>query len=111
MTIEQEDVIDIVTSNKEEGYLALIISDHLKWDKESEKLLTLQNKINAYLSYIESGQLVEDYPNFPSSDVRIVLTCMYEPNEEAPKFLSLIEPIINETGFHFEWSVFNESGS
>jgi hypothetical protein len=109
MTIEQENVVDIISANKEEKYIALIIADHLEWDEKNEKLILLQSKINTYLSYIESGQIFKDYPDFDQLDVRIVLTCMYEPNAEGIKFLGLVTPIIEEAGFYFEWNVGIES--
>ena len=63
MTIEQSDKIDIIGQNKKEGYIALTISDHLEWDSNNEKLLILQAKINSYLSFVESGQLLDEYPS------------------------------------------------
>ena len=94
MTIEQEDVIDIIGVNEEEQYISLIISDHLEWDEKNEKLVMLQNKINSYLAYIESGQIYEQHPKSKELDVHIRLTCMHEPNAEGLKFLKLVTPII-----------------
>ena len=108
MTIEQEDVIDIIGVNEEKKYISLIITDHLEWDEKNEKLLKLQNKINAYLAYIESGQIYEQHPDAKSLDVVIVLTCMYQPSAEGLKFLGMVAPIIEGAGFNFEWSVANE---
>jgi len=105
MTIEQIDKIDLISLNEEEGYVALIISDHLEWGEKNEKLLTLQSKINSYLSFIESGQLIEEYPDAASQEVRIHLHCMHNPNEEGKKFIALICPIIEEAGFKFTWQV------
>lgn len=108
MTIEQENVIDIIGVNEEKKYISLIISDHLEWDEKNEKLLILQNKINAYLAYIESGQIYEQHPNAKSLDVVIDLTCLHKPSTEGLKFLGMIAPIIEGAGFKFEWSVANE---
>ena len=105
MTIEQENTIDLIGTNEEKGYVSLIISDHLEWDEKNEKLLLLQNKINAYLSFIESGQLIEEYPNTEGLKVHIVLTCMHEPNNEGMKFINLVKPTIEDAGFYFSWSV------
>jgi hypothetical protein len=105
MTIEQENVIDLIGLNEEENYISLIISDHLEWDDKNEKLLLLQGKVNSYLSYIESGQVYETHPESKDMDVQIVLTSMYEPNDEALKFFSLLSPIVEDAGFQFKWSV------
>jgi len=105
MTIEQENVIDLISHNEEEGYVALTIVDHLEWDEENEKLLKLQDKINAYLSFVESGQIEKEYPLSKGKNIHIQLNCMHEPNEDGLRFLDLIDPIITGAGFKFEWEV------
>jgi len=62
MSVEEKNKIDIITTNKE-GILVLTISDHLEWDDENEHLLILQDKINSYVDFIESGQMAESYPD------------------------------------------------
>jgi hypothetical protein len=47
MSIEQIDVVDFVSIDKNSGDAWLTISDHLTWDRnEGEHLLLLQNKLN-----------------------------------------------------------------
>lgn len=105
MTIEQVEVVDFIGINKEEGCISLVISDHLEWDDESEKLLLLQEKINVYLSYIQSGQMFETHPEAVGLEAHIALTCKYQPNQEALNFFVLVAPIIEGVGFKFKWSV------
>jgi hypothetical protein len=63
MTIEQADVIDIATIDHASGDLWLTISDHLPWGEiEGEHLVLLQNKLNAYLGAIESGEIFSKVP-------------------------------------------------
>ena len=64
MSVEQADVIDFVSIDEEDN-VVLTISDHLEWDMENEHLLILQDKINAYLSSIESGDIYEKYAKRP----------------------------------------------
>jgi hypothetical protein len=109
MTIEQEDIIDIVGVNEQEQIISLYISDHLEWDDKNEKLLLLQNKINTYLAYIESGQIYEQHPDSKNLEVHIHLSCKYEPNSEAIKFLNLAKPLVEEAGYYFNWGVFDEN--
>jgi hypothetical protein len=109
MTIEQENVIDIIGVNEEKKYISLVISDHLECDDKNEKLLLLQSKINSYLAYIESGDIYEQHPDSKGFDVHIVLTCMHEPSSEGLKFFGLVSPIIEEAGFCFQWNVARES--
>lgn len=55
MSIIDKDKIDSIGINKDNGKVILEISDHLDWSCEYEHLVMLQDKINSYLSFIESG--------------------------------------------------------
>ena len=109
MTIEQSDKIDVIGRDKEDGYIALTISDHLEWDESNEKLPILQAKINSYLEFVESGQLLEEYPDAAECEVRIELVCKYQPNEEGLNFFSLAAPVLESAGLKFEWSILNDN--
>jgi hypothetical protein len=65
MSVNQTDTIDIIGTTPG-GKVALTISDHHFWD-EPLHLQLLQDKINAYLQFIESGQILDDYPDLPVS--------------------------------------------
>lgn len=60
MSVEEKNKIDIITSNKQ-GILVFTISDHLEWGSNNDHLVILQEKINSYLDFIESGQIAESY--------------------------------------------------
>ena len=109
MTIEQENIVDLISINDEKNYLTLIISDHLEWDEMGEKLLTLQNKINTYLAYLESDEILEKYPESKYLTIIIRVVSLEEPNEEGKKFLNLVAPVIMDAGFKFEHVVANEN--
>ena len=111
MTIEQTEVIDLISKNTQKGYVSLIICDHLEWDEKNEKLLVLQDKINSYLNFAESGQIFEEYPSAIGNKINIELDCMYYPSEEGVKFLTLIKPVIEGAGLTFKWRVTNEESS
>ena len=64
MTIEQLDVVDFIGVEKYTNKVILTISDHLDWEKEEEHLHLMQRKINAYINFIESGELCETVPRF-----------------------------------------------
>ena len=87
MSILEENVID--SASIENGILILTISDHLKWD--NEHLFLLQEKINSYIQYIESGQIFEDFGESSYETIEIQLIYKYKPNENYRKFLYLLE--------------------
>ena len=105
MSVEQEAVVDAIGIETATGIVVLTISDHLAWDAANGHLLTLQNKINRYLAFIESGELLEKYPNANAKAVRIDVVCRYEPTPMACTFLARAESTIIQAGFSFGWRV------
>ena len=104
MSVEQIDKVDFI-STTEKGIIKLTISDHLEWDAKNEHLLILQNKINAYLNFIESGQILEEYPSSANKKIEIEIVLQFPPNEIANIFLNKCKTIINEQNIEFKWRV------
>lgn len=103
MTIEQLDKVDIIGTD--DSNIELVISDHLKWDDKNEKLLLLQDKLNLYLSFVESGEIYEHYPKAVGLPVKISIVSKYQPNSEAVKFLALAAETIKDAGFELSYEV------
>ena len=105
MANEKTNVIDAIGINKEAKFLSLMINDNKKWDKKNKKLLYLQEKINAYLNFVESGEVYKKYPQAKNLDVYIVLSCKHQPNNDGMQFLMSAETTVKESGFYFKWGV------
>src|SRR5690349_4720495 len=101
MTIEQRNVVDIIGVNEKSGRVVLAVSDHLEWSDDSEHLMMLQDKLNDYLSYIESGELYESFPKATGKEIEIRVVHKFVPNKEGEKFLRIAGEIVRESGFHF----------
>jgi hypothetical protein len=97
VTIEQLDKVDIIAHDEEK--VTLVISDHLEWDDQNEKLLLLQEKLNLYLSFIESGEVFEQYPLAKNKLFEIQVVSKYQPNNEAKEFILLASKLVREAGF------------
>ncbi|MBV6880039.1 DUF6572 domain-containing protein [Epilithonimonas ginsengisoli] len=102
MSVEQIDKIDFISTTDEEK-VELTISDHLEWDEENNHILVLQNKINAYLDYIQNGQILEVYPNLKNKDIIISLMMKYNPNEKALAFLNHCDEFMETLDLAFKW--------
>jgi hypothetical protein len=64
VSVEQTDVVDIVGIDRETGRVVLTVSDHLDWsDSVGHQIILLQKKLNRYLTFVESGEILEQYPN------------------------------------------------
>lgn len=86
MSVVEKNIIDgIALANK--NSLILLISDHLDWNNEYEHLLILQDKINAYVSFIENKEYTE---MFPQKNIKQILFEIHEKHgvtENARKFV------------------------
>jgi hypothetical protein len=103
MSIDEADKIDLMFTDKEKTRVDLVISDHLDWEEdEGEHLLLLQDKINSYLHFIESGQLTQERPDLAGLPVLIRVSGKYLPSEEATKFYRLAGRIVAEAGSALE---------
>jgi len=105
LPVDKPDVIDIIGTQEGQGEVVLTISDHLEWDKANEHLLQLQEKINRYLAFIESGELLEKYPAAAGRKVRIQVFCKYAPSLDGERLLERAREIVEGAGFLFSWRV------
>ena len=105
MSIEQSDVIDIISTNRVTGDVSLTISDHLDWSDSAAHQLLLQKKLNYYLAFVKSGEILDSYPK--ARGRRIVLSVAFKhPADEAGRaFLSEVRSIVERAGFGFQVEV------
>jgi hypothetical protein len=108
MSINQKYTIDIIGITPD-GKVMLTISDHYSWD-ETWHLQLLQDKINAYLQFIESGQILDDYPNAAGRELIIETVMKFEPNEEGTSYLKKAKEIITKAGIGLQWRVLKTDG-
>lgn len=102
MSVDQTNTIDFLTRSRVTGEVTLTISDHLEWDQPREHLLILQAKINYYLAYIESGEILKNCAQ--ADDGRIIIQVMFRvapPDGEATQFLTTAQAKIAAAGYHF----------
>ena len=99
MTIEETAQVDFI-SRGSSGEIWLTISDHLPWtENEGYHLELLQDKLNAYLEFIESGQLLKTKPESRGLPIIINLVAKYPLSGEAAKFLGLADRFITDAGY------------
>ncbi|MCF2709619.1 DUF6572 domain-containing protein [Bacteroides pyogenes] len=103
MSVDNAKQIDFISEKG--NNVILTISDHLEWDEENEHIFLLQEKINAYLMAIESGQLNEKYPTSVGKKVVISVALKYEPNENGVLFLSNVNDTLSNSGYGFDYYI------
>jgi hypothetical protein len=99
MTIEQTNLIDIISTDERAGEVILTISDHLDWSETTVHLHLLQEKLNRYLAFVESGEIMEKYPNARDRAVVFRVVSKFTPNPLGLAFLAKAADIIQSAGF------------
>ncbi len=102
MTVENSEVVDLVGVDRQSENVVLTISDHLTWDSD-EHLLVLQDKLNGYLRFIESGELVQQYPDATNRKPQITIVFKHPPSDPGIQFLKRIADVIESAGIAFRY--------
>jgi hypothetical protein len=109
VSVEQLDVVDVVSIDKNTGHVILTISDHLDWSNGVEHQTILQAKFNRYLAFVESGELLVRYPDARDRLVAIRVVFKYKPDQEGCRFLARVKEVIESAGFSLRHELFAES--
>ena len=108
MAIDDINVVDGLAVDPKQGILYLLLTDHLQWAEgedtlsEREHLLLLQEKINAYVSFIEEGQYKNNYPNVKIKLAIIEIHFQYEITPNCQRFLQAVQGQIQLYGIEIQ---------
>ena len=83
-------VIDVIAHNPKTGQVVLAMNEPNEWDGSDEQLLGLQERFNAYVSFVLDGEMAEAHPELVGKPARIELRCVQMPEARALEFLGLI---------------------
>ena len=110
MSVVETDNIDAIGVDNEMQRVFLSIVDPLFWDDENVHLFTLQEKINTYLFFIESGELLKAFPDSKGFDITIELVLMHLPNDAAITFFDKTIQILLDKNIVFTFGPDKEHG-
>jgi hypothetical protein len=99
MSVEQTDVVDIVSIERETGNVILTISDHLDWSDSVAHQRILQKKLNTYLAFVQSGEILEQYPKAKDRPVVLNVVFRFPPDELGQAFITRVRAVIESAGF------------
>ncbi|MGF6109395.1 DUF6572 domain-containing protein [Pseudomonas frederiksbergensis] len=105
MSITDARIIDFWAIPKEKPQILLVITDHLEWGnkaEEGEHLLLLQEKINTYIAFIESGEIYTEIPGALGKSPTIRLIAKYELPEQAEYFIARVTEVLEGVGIGLE---------
>lgn len=106
MSIDQPKVIDARSLDKDLKEVHLFIFDHLDWNNvNDEHLFKLQEKINTYLAYIESGEIYENDPIYKGKSIVIHVIAKYTlpSNDLVKRFYEKATSIVQWAGFDLQF--------
>lgn len=83
-------VIDLFGVDQKTGEVLLAMNEPRPWDGSDERLHEVQEKFNAYVSFLLDGEMVAAHPELAGKPARIELRCEHMPDERALGLLNLI---------------------
>ncbi len=100
--VEQANVIDAIAHDTRADEVVLTMVERRPWDDSELQLFQLQEKFNAYVSFVLDGEMVEAYPAFAQKRVRLRLECAAPPTDTVRGFLNAIHEQLAFQGIEVE---------
>jgi hypothetical protein len=97
-------VVDLIASRPDSRIVRLIVIDPLTWNDVERHGRLLQEKINAYITFVQSKQLYQiPHRRIPASaEVHIVLRALHAPVPAAEEFLQRVKAFLQGKGMVFK---------
>ena len=84
------DVIDMIAHDTKTNEIVLVMNEPNEWNGSDEQLVAIQERFNAYVSFLLDGEMAETHPELAGKRARIELRCAHMPDASALELLSLI---------------------
>lgn len=94
--LENPGVLDAFAHDTREDKLVLAMYETRPWQGEDSQLVQLQEKLNAYLSFVLDGEMADAFPQLVDKPLEIQLRTIGEPD---PRAWDLIRRIREQLGF------------
>jgi hypothetical protein len=88
--LEHPGVLDALAHDTRADKIVLAMYEVRPWTGEESQLFQLQEKLNAYLSFILDGELEESFPDLAAKSVEIQLRTASDPDANALEFISRV---------------------
>lgn len=114
MTVERTGVVDWLGIEKGTGHIILTVVDDRDWSDENGHLLALQEKLNTYLAFIESGEvferLAEDVARTVSrsTPLKVSILAKYPLPDRGRAFVEHAQGAFSRVGFSLTFKVVAE---
>ena len=105
------DLIDVIAHEAKTGEVVLVMNEADEWNGSDEQLLALQERFNAYVSFLLDGEMAESHPDLAGKPARIEVRCAHIPDARALELLALIHDQLAFQEIKLEVIVGNEPPS
>lgn len=109
MSLDRINEVDAIGIDRASGTAVLTIVDSWNWLEEHTHLVALQEKIEAYFAFIESGDVFVLYPKAVNRKLAIEIVTRYPLTEAAKSLLLRAAESANE--LHVEITTHQAEGS
>jgi hypothetical protein len=83
-------MIDLLAHDTRTDEVLLVMNEPRAWDGSDERLHELQERFNAYISFLLDGELAESHPELAKKHARIEVRCDHIPDARALELLGMI---------------------
>ena len=87
---DRRGIVDVIAEDKRTGEVVLVMNEPNEWNGSGEQLLALQERFNAYVSFLLDGEMAEAHPELAGKRARIELRCAHMPDARTLELLGLI---------------------
>jgi hypothetical protein len=108
---DRRDVIDVIGHDAKTDEVVLVMSEPGEWDESDEQVFALQERFNAYVSFLLDGEMAETHPELAGKPARIELRCAQIPDVHVLELLGLIHDQLAFQEIKFEVVITNDPPS
>ncbi|HEY4638325.1 MAG TPA: DUF6572 domain-containing protein [Candidatus Udaeobacter sp.] len=101
-------VIDVIAADNKTGEVVLVMNEPNEWDGSNEQLLGLQERFNAYVSFLLDGEMDSAHPELAGKPARIEVRCAHMPDSQTLELLGLIHDQLAFQGIKMEVVIRND---
>src|SRR5690348_16760520 len=83
-------MIDLIGHDPNTDETVLVMNEATRWDGSTEQLHHLQERFNAYASFLLDGELAESHPELAGKKMRIELRCAHMPDDRTIELIGMI---------------------
>ena len=98
--IEDPTTVDLVVAHRD-GSVVLSMFEERPWDGSDRRLQELEEKVNAYLTFVLDGHMAREHPDIDSSAITIRLDYLNRMDVRTRALLPAIEAALAEYGIDF----------